>query len=142
MSFGKYLELLVYSPALCAVSPRLCEHTTVAAKSKDTPLPNTRFNILRKFACRARTVTFSLSTVEDIFELKVPRLQIIRRRQLEKGSEKDSSSAPTSPIKVTSSDDDRRILRKEIMRWWQGLSERIDQLVSVGPPEQGCLAQR
>ncbi|KZT66473.1 hypothetical protein DAEQUDRAFT_714832 [Daedalea quercina L-15889] len=125
-SFGKYLELLIYSPALCGVTPRLCEHTAAPTHSEATSLPETRFHILRKFSCRSRTVTFSLSTVEDIFELKVPRLQIIRRRQLEKG--KDTASASSSPVKVTSNIEDRRILRKEIMRWWQGLSERMDQL--------------
>ncbi|TFY60913.1 hypothetical protein EVJ58_g4840 [Rhodofomes roseus] len=127
-SFGKYLELLIYSPALCGVTPRLCAHTALPPKSKDAPLPSTRLNILRKFSCRSRTVTFSLTTVEDIFELKVPRLQIIRRRQSEKGADKDTASAPASPSKVTSSDDDRHILRKEIMRWWQGLAEHIDKL--------------
>ncbi|KAH9920629.1 uncharacterized protein B0H18DRAFT_1023703 [Fomitopsis serialis] len=127
-SFGKYLELLIYSPAMCGVAPELCEHTAVSAASKDTPLPSTRFNILRRFECGVRTVTFSLSVVEDIFELKVPRLQIVRRRQVEKGSDKETASAPASPVKVNSSDDDRRMLRKEIMRWWQGLSEHIDKL--------------
>ncbi len=27
-SFAKYLELLIYSPSMCTMTPTLCEHTT------------------------------------------------------------------------------------------------------------------
>ncbi|KZT01952.1 uncharacterized protein LAESUDRAFT_662877 [Laetiporus sulphureus 93-53] len=131
-SFGKYLELLIYSPVLCAITPPLCEHTTIPPRpwpQEDTPLPRTRLNIHRRFACKSRTVTFSLSKVEDIFELRVPRLQIVRRRGLDKSSDKKGSSAtPNTHNDKPSLDGDRRALRREIMRWWQGLSDHIDKL--------------
>lgn len=79
-----------------------------------------------------RTVTFSLSAVEDIFELRVPRLKIVRRRGAEKNPT-DSLNLP--PIQDHSSslpaaESDRKTLRYEIRKWWQGLSEHMDRLVS------------
>ncbi|PCH34847.1 hypothetical protein WOLCODRAFT_139614 [Wolfiporia cocos MD-104 SS10] len=128
-SFGKYLELLIYSPSICALTPPLCEHITRNISDDDVSLPKCRLNIHRKFAYNSRIVTFSLSTVEDMFELQVPRLQIVRRRVLEKSSDEHSVSAAQNPShQGGSAEDDRRALRREIKCWWQGLAEHIDQL--------------
>ncbi|KAI0354500.1 hypothetical protein OH77DRAFT_1426094 [Trametes cingulata] len=129
-SFAKYLELLVYSPAIHNLHPSLCEHTTFPPKPwaiTDIPVPQTRFNIIRRFSHKGRIVTFTLSEVRDVYEVKVPRLQILRR----KGGEKKALEGPqrkTSKASSGSSGDERRALRREIMRWWQGLSEHMDQL--------------
>ncbi|KAI9060832.1 hypothetical protein FKP32DRAFT_1632308 [Trametes sanguinea] len=129
-SFAKYLELLVYAPAIHVLQPPLCEHAAFPPKPwppADTPIPQARFRIIRKFSYQGRTVTFTLSEVKDIFEIRVPRLQILRRKAGEKkapeGPQRKNSKASSG-----SSGDDRRALRREIMRWWQGLSEHMDQL--------------
>ncbi|KAI0824412.1 hypothetical protein BC628DRAFT_1379436 [Trametes gibbosa] len=124
-SFAKYLELLIYSPAIHALQPTLCEHTVFPLKPwgpADLPVPQVRYNILRSFSHKGRIVTFVLSEVKDIFEVTVPRLQILRRKKLADGQSEQPKVPPASPA------GDRRALRKEIMRWWQGLSDHMDQL--------------
>ncbi|KAI0922409.1 hypothetical protein AcV7_005948 [Taiwanofungus camphoratus] len=131
LSFAKYLELFFYSRTLCALDPPLCEHTAVPPQpwsAPDVPLPQARLNIHRKFSCKARTVTFSLSTVEDIFELRMPRLQIMRRKVPEKNADKGDGSNSQTVLQSPAMEDGRRVLRREIVRWWQGLSEHIDKL--------------
>ncbi|KAH9943601.1 hypothetical protein B0H21DRAFT_695546 [Amylocystis lapponica] len=127
-SFAKYLELLIYSPALCVPGRPLCEHTEPPPPpwtELDAPLPRMRMNIYRKFSYKGYTVTISISAVEDIFELRVPRLQIIRRKPGERSGAGTDQEPITSKI---STDDDRKLLRREILQWWQGLSEHIDKL--------------
>ena len=128
-SFAKYLELLVYSPAIHALDPRLCDHTVFPKKpwvGRDSPVPRSRFNINRRFSYKGHTVTFTLSEVKDVLEVRVPRLQILRRKEKRSpdGGEHVSPKNPAGP-----SDDAHRVLRREIKSWWQGLSERMDQLV-------------
>ncbi|KAI1793643.1 hypothetical protein LXA43DRAFT_198769 [Ganoderma leucocontextum] len=87
VSFAKFLELLVYSPAIHALSPQLCEHTTFPEKPwapANTPIPQARFNIIRRFSHKGRVVTMTLADVRDVFEVHVPRLQILRRKAGEK----------------------------------------------------------
>lgn len=128
-SFAKYLELLIYSPAIHALRPPLCEHTAFPPKPwgpADMPIPQARFNILRRFSYKGRIVTLTLSEVKDVFEVRVPRLQILRR----KAAEKKSADAPRDDSKgLTPPSEERRTLRREMLRWWQGLSEHMDQLV-------------
>ena len=73
-SFAKFLELLVYSPTIYTLNSSLCDHTTPPSLD----LPATRLNIIRHFSTTSSNVSFALSTTEDTFELKVPRLQIMR----------------------------------------------------------------
>ena len=82
-SFAKFLELLVYSPTICTLNSFLCDHTTPPSLD----LPATRLNIIRHFSTTSSNVSFALSTTEDTFELKVPRLQIMRG-----GNEKANAS--------------------------------------------------
>ncbi|KAI0631410.1 hypothetical protein C8Q77DRAFT_1218908 [Trametes polyzona] len=127
-SFAKYLELLIYSPAIHTLQPPLCEHTTLPPKPwgpADLPVPQVRLNILRRFSHKGRIVTFTLSEVKDIFEVRVPRLQILRRKGGDKKPVNVQQELSQSP---SSSPDEKRMLRREIMRWWQGLSDHMDQL--------------
>ena len=92
-SFAKFLELLVYSPGIHNLSPQLCEHTTLPEKPwspADTPIPRARFDIIRRFSHKGRIVTMTLTDVRDVFEVHVPRLQILRRSGGEKKSTSDS----------------------------------------------------
>ncbi|RPD53925.1 hypothetical protein L226DRAFT_538834 [Lentinus tigrinus ALCF2SS1-7] len=128
-SFAKYLELLVYSPAIHNLQPSLCEHTTYPAKpwsGPNSPLPQARFNIVRRFSYKDRTVTLTMSEVKEIFEVRVPRLQILRRKAAEK---KPADPTDQQLVKVASPPGEaHRTLRREIMKWWQGLSEHMDVL--------------
>jgi len=119
---------LIYSPALCKLSPTLCEHTTLSAGG-DGPgdlhsLPSYRFNIIRHFSTASRDVSFALYKMQDIFEIRVPRLQITR------GLEK------ASPVTNAGKKDDanvdgthKKVLRREIRKWWEGVSDHIDKIV-------------
>lgn len=125
-SFAKYLELLVYSPAIINLSPPLCEHTTAPPRTEpkpDPPLPATRTDIVRNFRHKGRQLSFTVSVIDDIFEVSVPRLQIIRGKPAE--NENHAVDEPILPLEP-----ERRALRREIMKWWQGLSEHMDELVS------------
>ncbi|TCD63413.1 hypothetical protein EIP91_005595, partial [Steccherinum ochraceum] len=130
-SFAKYLELLIYSPSLINLATPPCEHTSLPSRPwahLDSPLPRMRVNIVRNFAYKGRSISFSLSTVEDVFEVSIPRLRIIRGRPIEKDEDAPQESSLTS-------EPERRALRREIMKWWQGLSERIDELEANFVPE-------
>ncbi|THH27587.1 hypothetical protein EUX98_g6604 [Antrodiella citrinella] len=128
-SFAKYLELLIYSPSMLQLEIPLCEHTTAPPHPWTVPpLPTMRTNIVRNFGYKGRQLSFVVSFVEDIFEVSVPRLQIIRGKVVEKNTE--SSAELSVPIEP-----DRRALRREIMKWWQGLSEHMDQLEANFVPE-------
>ncbi|KAI0773107.1 hypothetical protein BD413DRAFT_539189 [Trametes elegans] len=129
-SFAKYLELLIYSSAIHTLHPILCEHTALPAKPwshADSPVPRTCLNIIRRFSYKGRTVTLTMSEVKDIFEVRVPRLQILRRKA---GEKKLPEEPQRNDSRASSgmSGEERRTLRREMMRWWQGLSEHIDEL--------------
>ncbi|KAI0701295.1 hypothetical protein BC835DRAFT_236879 [Cytidiella melzeri] len=131
LSFSKFLELLVYSSSLCSISPPLCEHTALPSRPwgvSDMPLPRSRLNISRHFAHGGRVMSITLSQVHDIYDVRVPRLQIIRSK-FEKPDERDSEGSPGSidPVQVAG-EADRRLLRREIMQFWQCISEQMDTL--------------
>lgn len=119
----------MYSPAIYRLTTPFCEHTTLPPRpwtASDTPLPRMRMNIVRNFTWRGRTVSFVLSSVAEIFEVRVPRLQIIKGKLPEKQNETKSETINEE----NEGDADRRVLRKEIKNWWQSLSDRIQSLVS------------
>jgi 1-phosphatidylinositol-3-phosphate 5-kinase len=123
LSFAKFLELLIYSTHLISITPSLCEHATPPPRpwSKlDTPLPRSRLNIIRHFSINGLTVSISLRPVDDIYEVRVPRLQVQR---IGKTGEIEETSQSQKMIEA-----DRRALRREIMQFWQVLSEHIDTL--------------
>jgi 1-phosphatidylinositol-3-phosphate 5-kinase len=134
LSLGKFLELLVYAPALCIMRPALCEHTAPPAEpvpDADRPLPRARFNVVRFFGVGVTAVSFALSRVEDVFELCVPRIQITRSGAPEKSAHGESSRL--------AEDEEKRLLRAEIKAWWQGVAEHLDRLVSAtGRTRERC----
>lgn len=125
-SFTKFLELLVYSPTISTLNSFLCDHTT--PPSENSPdVPASRLNIVRHFSTASVDVSFALSTIEDIFELKVPRLQILRDTGVphillgnKEGSEDEARS--------------KKELRREIKKWWEGVADHIDKIVSLSAP--------
>ncbi|PPQ69941.1 hypothetical protein CVT24_003691 [Panaeolus cyanescens] len=160
-SFAKYLELLLYSPALCKLSPSLCSHTSLPMEDKSATnlspeLISIRYNIVRNFSHRSSKtqISFALSPVQDVYELQVPRLQIIRGTNSVPGTigaSNPPSRLPTRnshqnnpilrgfvvqpPAQARKGDKDetsqKRILRKEIRRWWEGVADHIDQIENV-----------
>jgi 1-phosphatidylinositol-3-phosphate 5-kinase len=120
-SFAKFLELLFYSSIICTLSRKLCTHTSPSTPS--TPLPASRFNIIRHFAYKSHRVSFILSPADDIFDLRVPRLQFTKGGWV---VEKPSSAATWSSMV---DDVDKKELRQEIKYWWQAVAEHLDKLV-------------
>jgi 1-phosphatidylinositol-3-phosphate 5-kinase len=109
LSFGKYLELLIYSPYLAHLSPPLCEHTSDAE--------NSRFSILRHFSYKAHVLTLTLVAVPDVFAVRPPRLQILRP---------DNQTLLSTEKEWQSEERDR--LRLEITMWWKGVKDHIVHL--------------
>ncbi|KAH8111649.1 hypothetical protein DFH11DRAFT_1792176, partial [Phellopilus nigrolimitatus] len=134
-SFGKYLELLIYSPSFCTLDPRLCEHTTpppLPWSSSPNSYPQSRFNIVRHFMSgkSKQELVFRICQAPALFELRVPRLQLARGRALEAGVPKAPASNRTMSYDRASqdSDEDKRTLRREIKQWWQRIAEHLDEL--------------
>ncbi|KAG2002409.1 1-phosphatidylinositol-3-phosphate 5-kinase [Coprinopsis cinerea AmutBmut pab1-1] len=123
-SFGKFLEVLIYSPLVQNITPTICPHTSVPSRT----LSDLRFNIIRNFATSQGSISFSLSSVEDIFELRVPRIQI--SKLAERISRTPTESSVTS-LELPSTEDEKKALRKEIRRWWEGVSDHIDSLEEI-----------
>lgn len=88
-------------------------------------------------------MSFSVSRVENIFELKVPRLQInggielekerelqreIEREEKEREKEKERRVSGSTDVDV---DERKKALRREIKRWWEGIADHIDKLVRL-----------
>lgn len=130
LSFAKLLELLIYSPTLCTLTPPLCSHTSPPSPPwppEDAPLPRSRLNIIRCFGHRGRVVTLSLSVVEDIFDVRVPRLQILRSALPERLTPPKGGKMAEEAEKAA--DEAKKGLRKEIKEWWQAVAEHLDKLV-------------
>ncbi|KAL0948446.1 hypothetical protein HGRIS_011019 [Hohenbuehelia grisea] len=142
LSFGKFLELLVYSPKVIKLTPALCEHTspsssstkrhsTLKAEPNHIPstlplLPDSRLNIVRHFSCQGSMVTFRLSCIDDIYEIRVPRLQILR------GYGDKPAREPTVKEQVVGTvDEEKKALRREIKTWWEAVSDHMDKLEEI-----------
>ena len=117
--------MLVYSPTISTLNPFLCDHTTPSSENSPD-LPASRLNIVRHFSTASVDVTFALSTIEDIFELKVPRLQIVR--------DTDKASVPQTLLGNKEGSEGeakpKKELRREIKKWWEGVADHIDKIVS------------
>jgi hypothetical protein len=70
------------------------------------------------------TITFSTSAIEDIFEVRVPRIQI--RYYEEEKMTRTPSGTSEHDDDVES---DRRALRREIRQWWECVSDHVDKIV-------------
>ncbi|KAG6810670.1 hypothetical protein H0H92_010818 [Tricholoma furcatifolium] len=136
LSFGKFLELLIYSETYGVPSPAICPHLA-------------RMDVRRHFGSptHAQTVTFACSRVEDIFELRVPRLQIScraeRERERERGAHESGSTITQAGSGETETggeeslrpgderEEERRELRREIRAWWEGVADHLDKLEAI-----------
>ena len=110
-SFGKFLEALIYSPKLAALSSPLCEHTTPPPSTSSSPqnaLPESRFNIVRHFSHAGYVLSFAISPVKEVFEVRVPRLQIglmdigRERRRRRGGGQESSTGSATNTATMSS----------------------------------------
>lgn len=106
--------MMTYSPLLEQIDSQLCEHVSSLSEAARSSV---RYSIVRLFGYGSRHVSFSLSSVEDVFELQVPRLQI-------------RTGTPSKPAKLVDVEEDKRVLRSEIKGWWQAAAEHLDKLVS------------
>ena len=120
-SFAKFLELLLYSSTICTLSPPLCTHTSPSSPS--TSLPASRFNIIRYFSHKSYQVYFTLTSVDELFDLRMPRLQFTKIGWVEK-------APPATASNTTTDDADKKELRQEIKQWWQAVAEHLDKVVS------------
>ncbi|KAF7318576.1 hypothetical protein HMN09_00368000 [Mycena chlorophos] len=121
LSFGKFLELLIYSPALSRISPTICDHTGLSQISS-SELPLSRLSIVRHFSSMGHVVSFALAQERDVFELRVPRLRVGKALGLG-GRER------AVPVATSSEEDkDKKVLRREVTSWWTGLGEYLDKL--------------
>ena len=116
----------MYSTTISTLNSFLCDHTTPSNKNSPD-LSASRLNIIRHFSTVSVDVSFTLSKIEDIFELKAPRLQIVR--------DTEKSSIPQTLLgkKEKSEEDEARPkkeLRREIKKWWEGVADHIDKIVS------------
>ncbi|KAJ7052946.1 hypothetical protein C8F01DRAFT_1169335 [Mycena amicta] len=191
-SFGKFLEVLVYSPMVGRIEPALCEHTnpeqveevdttnstmttattasSMSSGSTSTPrpstvtvasgsttptpsratvtvtpprksttdtdipaLPSSRLNIVRHYSAHGHVVSFALSAVEDIFELRVPRLQITKHgiAALDRDKGKGDTASMVSKTTTTGPgpvEEEKKALRKEIKVWWESVADHMDKL--------------
>jgi 1-phosphatidylinositol-3-phosphate 5-kinase len=129
-SFAKFLELLLYSPAICTLSHTLCTHTS--SSTPKTSLPASRFNVIRHFSYKSYRVSFTLSSVDDIFDLRMPRLQFAKSGWVEK-------SPPATASIIAMDELDKRELRQEIKHWWQAVADHLDKVVCLLPKNSQSL---
>jgi len=81
-------------------------------------------------------ITFALSTIEDIFEVRVPRLQITKGA--ERVATPPNSVGGSEGSDLGSNSEQKKVLRREIRKWWEGVSDHLDTI--VGPlPSLKCL---
>ncbi|KAG5651993.1 hypothetical protein H0H81_006675 [Sphagnurus paluster] len=114
LSYGKFIELLIYSSSLGPPRPTICEHAD-------------RFDIRRHFGTRTHKVSFRCSRVEDIYELRVPRLQITRGERCVR----ESTTSTEGSAEENDEEREKRELRKEITKWWAGVADHMDKLEAV-----------
>ena len=138
LSFGKFLELLVYSHSFHVITPPLCEHTgpTVGSKADASP-SRPGLNIARHFTYRTHQITFTLAVVEEIYNVEVPRVQFMYGAHVS-GEAKPTTGTATVRSQCTvpaepETSDVKRVLKREMRTWWHTLSERIDNLASIFP---------
>ncbi|KAJ7482736.1 hypothetical protein FB451DRAFT_1129737 [Mycena latifolia] len=135
LSYAKFLELLVYSSAVGALGEAVCVHTVPLAASSsassqsastaappadadaDAALPPARLHLIRHFAYaprkdngkgqgKARVVSFALSEIKDVYELRVPRVRIVRgggRASMASDARNSFASVASSTASVASS---------------------------------------
>ncbi|KAG8835679.1 hypothetical protein FRC17_001868 [Serendipita sp. 399] len=128
ISLGKFLELLSYSPHMARLSNPPCEHT-VASSSSEQELARCRSNIIRHFAYKGFVLTFTTSPVQEVYEVRIPRVQITKGRAW-------ASQQQGGTIRDTWQKQEQDKLRLEITLWWKGVKQHINALedqLEIGP---------
>lgn len=132
LSFGKFLELLVYSQSFHIITPPLCEHIVPVEDNTNITPWRPGLNIARHFAYRSHLITFTLAVVEEVYNVEVPRVRFVHGAYMSEEVKPAPGSPTMSPRSPNSSEsetgDVRRILKREMRSWWHTLSERIDDL--------------
>lgn len=138
LSFGKFLELLVYSPSLQTITPPLCEHTVPVEGDAVAALSRSGANVARHFIYRAHRVTFTKMIVEEIYNIQVPRVQFVHGVRVPEEAkhiaDPQTVSSQCTTLAEPEAGDVKRILKREMRTWWHALSERIDNLVGFSLP--------
>jgi 1-phosphatidylinositol-3-phosphate 5-kinase len=65
--------------------------------------------------------------IEDIFELQVPRLQITRSNGDKYARNSIDKEDPNTD---NNGEEEKKLLRREIKSWWEGVADHMDKLVS------------
>jgi len=102
------------------LTPSICDHTTPLS-SPTTTLPTSRFNIIRHFTTASAGISFTLSKIDDIFELRLPHLQVTQGL--------DIVPSPFTHPDISGLSEKAKELRREIRKWWEGVSDHIDKIV-------------
>ncbi|KAK1234614.1 hypothetical protein PQX77_002181, partial [Marasmius sp. AFHP31] len=105
---------------------------TTNTNNDEDHLPPTRFNLVRNFSNRTHTVSFSLDRVDEVFELRVPRVQIVRGVSavlgLEVGMGAGSGGEKKENERMVEEEEEKKKLRREIKVWWEGVGDYVDVL--------------
>lgn len=120
LSFGKYLELLAYSPDIIRLTSPICEHTELTSVD-EKDLLRCRSNIDHHFGFKDSVVVFTMSPVQDVYEIRIPRVQITKARALTGQEERDT-------IRDRWQSKERDKLRLEITMWWKDVKQHIGNL--------------
>ncbi|KAF9254634.1 hypothetical protein L218DRAFT_1082241 [Marasmius fiardii PR-910] len=104
----------------------------INSRKEAETLPDMRFNIVRHFSNRTHKVSISIDKVDDVFELRVPRVQIIRGMSvLGPHHAQEATSSLLGGVKDEVEDEDemeKKKLRREIKTWWEGVADHVDML--------------
>ncbi|QRV81361.1 1-phosphatidylinositol-4-phosphate 5-kinase [Ceratobasidium sp. AG-Ba] len=104
-SLAKFLELLIYSSTIASLDPPLCSHTT-----------SSKHAIIRHFSHSGWTIAFESSAVPDVYEVKVPKVRMLRT---------------IKKVDHPAMDEKARVnLRLEITAFWKGIKDYLDELDS------------
>ncbi|KDQ21242.1 hypothetical protein BOTBODRAFT_60985 [Botryobasidium botryosum FD-172 SS1] len=134
LSFGKFLEILIYSPNMSTLSNPICPHTTPLPPMQGEPrLPDSRFILVRHFAFGPRILSFTLSRIDEVFEVRVPRLKIVKTGV---DARREGWHRP-GPLRDSDDEQEMDRLRMEITHWWKSLRKymtRVEKYIVAGEP--------
>ncbi|CAE6458983.1 unnamed protein product [Rhizoctonia solani] len=108
-SLAKFLELLIYSPSISSLDTSICPHTA-----------SSRHSIIRHFSHSGWMVSFETSEVRDVYEVKVPKVRILRTPMRTGHGMSD----------VAADERVRSELRLQITDFWKGVKDHLDELES------------
>ncbi|KAG9084747.1 hypothetical protein FRC07_013562, partial [Ceratobasidium sp. 392] len=107
-SLAKFLELLIYSPTIASLSPSLCSHTR-----------SSKHAIVRHFSHSGWTVAFETSDVRDVYEVKVPKVRMLR-----------TIKRVDHQLEAVADDRVKNELRLQVTTFWRGVKDYLDELES------------